>query len=179
METLTTILIGVASFFALWLGLALLMKTEYTVSRSIIIQKPLETVFSYLKLLKNQDNFSVWAKMDPNMTKTYKGTDGQVGFIAAWDSENPEVGKGEQEIVNIVDNERIDIKLRFKEPFEAEDDAYFVTEAVDSTHTKVKWGFKGYMDYPSNLMLLAYDIEKELGGALQTGLEDLKKVLEQ
>jgi uncharacterized membrane protein len=62
METLTTILIGVACFLALWLGLALFMKTEYTVSRSVIIQKPLESVFSYLKLLKNQDNFSVWAK---------------------------------------------------------------------------------------------------------------------
>jgi uncharacterized protein YndB with AHSA1/START domain len=107
METLTTILIGVACFLALWLGLALFMKTEYTVSRSVIIQKPLESVFSYLKLLKNQDNFSVWAKMDPTMTKTFKGNDGQVGFVSAWDSPMKNVGSGEQEILEIEENVKL------------------------------------------------------------------------
>ncbi|WP_313806260.1 SRPBCC family protein [Flavobacterium sp.] len=179
MKILKGILLFVVGVIALFLIAGLFVAKDYAVEKEVTINKPEAEVFSYVKHLKNQDNFSVWNKMDPNSKKDYKGTDGQVGFIAAWDSENPQVGKGEQEIVNIVDNERIDIKLRFKEPFEAEDDAYFVTEAVDSTHTKVKWGFKGHMDYPSNLMLLAYDMEKELGGALQTGLEDLKKVLEQ
>jgi hypothetical protein len=75
--------------------------------------KTLESVFSYLKLLKNQDNFSVWAKMDPTMTKTFKGNDGQVGFVSAWDSPMKNVGSGEQEILEIEENVKIVSELRF------------------------------------------------------------------
>ena len=31
----------------------------------ITINQPKKTVFDYIRMLKNQDNFSVWAKMDP------------------------------------------------------------------------------------------------------------------
>ncbi len=40
---------------------------------------------------------------DPLMKKQFKGTDGTVGFLYAWDSQNNEVGKGEQEIERIKD----------------------------------------------------------------------------
>ena len=36
--------------------------------------------------------------MDRNVKKSFKGTDGTVGFVAAWDSDNKKVGKGEQEV---------------------------------------------------------------------------------
>ena len=52
--------------------------------------------------------------MDPDMKKTYRGTDGTVGFVSAWDSEKDDVGKGEQEIIKITDGERIDYELRFQ-----------------------------------------------------------------
>ncbi|WP_286926397.1 SRPBCC family protein [Flavobacterium sp. UBA4197] len=156
----------------------LFVKKEYAVERAIVINKPKAEVFNYVKFVKNQDNYSVWNKKDPAMKKDYKGNDGQVGFVAAWDSSDKEVGKGEQEIVNIVDGDRIDMKLRFKEPFEAEDNAYMITEAVSPNETKVKWGFKGTMNYPMNLMLLFMDMDKELGGALDAGLKDLKTILE-
>jgi len=156
----------------------LFVKKEYAVERAIVINKPKAEVFNYVKFVKNQDNYSVWNKKDPAMKKDYKGNDGQVGFVAAWDSSDKEVGKGEQEIVNIVDGDRIDMKLRFKEPFEAEDNAYMITETVSPNETKVKWGFKGTMNYPMNLMLLFMDMDKELGGALDAGLKDLKTILE-
>ena len=156
----------------------LFVKKEYAVERAIVINKPKDEVFNYVKFVKNQDNYSVWNKKDPAMKKDYKGNDGQVGFVVAWDSSDKEVGKGEQEIVNIVDGDRIDMKLRFKEPFEAEDNAYMITETVSPNETKVKWGFKGTMNYPMNLMLLFMDMDKELGGALDAGLKDLKTILE-
>lgn len=156
----------------------LFVKKEYAVERAIVINKPKAEVFNYVKFVKNQDNYSVWNKKDPAMKKDYKGNDGQVGFVAAWDSSDKEVGKGEQEIVNIVDGDRIDMKLRFKEPFEAEDNAYMITETLSPNETKVKWGFKGTMNYPMNLMLLFMDMDKELGGALDAGLKDLKTILE-
>ena len=72
-----------------------------------------DEVFDYVKYLKNQDNFSKWASMDPDMQKTYRGTDVTVGFVSAWASDNPDVGVGEQEIKAITAGQRIDFELRF------------------------------------------------------------------
>ena len=154
---------------------ALFVKKDLAVEREITINKPKQEVFDYIVLLKNQDNFSYWAKQDPAMKKEFRGTDGTVGFVSAWESKK--VGVGEQEIKAIVPGERVDYELRFKEPYEATDFAFLTTEAVSETQTKVKWGFSGKMKYPMNLMFLA-GMENTLGDQLQGGLNDLKKELE-
>ncbi|HSD13455.1 MAG TPA: SRPBCC family protein [Flavobacterium sp.] len=179
MRILKKLLLFVLAIAVILMVAGLFVKKDYAMEREIIINKSEAEVFKYIRMVKNQDNFSVWNKKDPNAKKEYKGTDGEVGFVYSWDSDNNEVGKGEQEIMKITENERIDLKLRFKEPFEAEDDAYFTTDDLTPNQTKVKWGFKGHLDYPMNLFLLTVDMEKELGGDLETGLKDLKKILEQ
>ena len=178
MKILRVIVGGIVLIIAVLLIVALFVKKDYAVEREITINKPKSQVFDYIKLLRNQDLYSVWLKRDPAAKKEYKGTDGTVGFVAAWSSNNKDVGKGEQEIAKIVEGERIDMKLRFKEPFEANDDAYMLTESVSETQTKVRWGFKGSMKYPMNLMLLCMDMEGMLGKDLQKGLDDLKVILE-
>lgn len=178
MSVLKKIIIVLAVLIATALVAALFVKKEYAVEREITISKPKEVVFNYIKFLKNQDSYSVWSQKDPNMKKDYKGTDGTVGFTSMWDSENKNVGKGEQELVKITDGERLDFKLRFKVPFEAEDDAYMTTESTDSTNTLVKWGFKGAFPYPMNLMGLIMNMDEEVGGDLATGLANLKATLE-
>ncbi len=178
MKLIKKILIVLAIIIAIPLIMALFIKKDYAVEREVSINKSKQEVFEYIKMLKNQDYFSVWSMKDPNMKKTYTGTDGSVGFISAWESENKEVGKGEQEIVKITEGERMDVKLRFKIPFEAEDDAYFITESVTPTQTKVKWGFTGSMPYPMNFMCLFFDMDKEVGKDLEGGLANLKVVLE-
>lgn len=179
MKIVKKILLGIIGIIVLLLIIALFVKKEYGVEREITINKPKQEVFDYLKMLKNQDNFSVWAKRDPNMKKEYRGTDGTVGFVSAWDSENKHVGKGEQEIKNITEGERLDFELRFLKPFEATDNAFMTTEALSDNQTKVKWGFNGKMAYPMNLMLLFMNMDEMLGKDLQEGLNNLKAILEQ
>jgi len=178
MKIVKRILFVVIGIIALVLIVAAFLKKEYAVEREISIGKPRVEVFEYIKFLKNQDNYSKWATMDPAMKKEFRGTDGTVGFVSAWDSEKDDVGKGEQEIMKISEGERIDFELRFIEPFEATDNAYMTTEAVDDSTTLVKWGFNGKMNYPMNLMLLFMDMEGMLGGDLEQGLENLKCVME-
>jgi len=178
MKILKTILIAVGILIAIPLFVSLFAKKDYEVEREITINKPKEEVFDYLKYLKNQDNYSKWATMDPDMKKTYRGTDGTVGFVSAWESDNKDVGKGEQEIRKITEGERIDFELRFFEPFESTEPAYMSTESVSENQTKVKWGFNGHMDYPMNIMMLFMDFEKMIGDDLDTGLKNLKSVLE-
>lgn len=157
---------------------AIFIKNDYHVEREVLVDQPKSVVFNYVKQLKNQDNFSKWSMMDPNMIKTYQGIDGTVGFISAWESKNQEVGTGEQEIIAIDEGKRIDFELRFIKPFQATEPAYMTTETVSKAQTKVKWGFSGHMDYPMNLMFLFVDFEMVIGDDLQVGLNNLKKILE-
>ena len=178
MKILKKVLVALVILIAIPLIVALFVKKEYTVERVITINKPNSEVFDYIKYLKNQDNFSKWATMDPEMKKTYRGTDGTVGFVSAWESDNKEVGVGEQEIIKITEEEKIDFELRFFKPFDATSSAYLATETIDENQTKVTWGFIGNMNYPMNLMMLFMDFEKIIGDDLQTGLNNLKNVLE-
>lgn len=116
--------------------------------------------------------------MDPEAKVSYRGTDGEVGFVSRWESENPDVGVGEQEIVKITANERIDYELRFFEPWESTDNAYLAFEPRGATQTVVKWGFNGKSPFPMSIMLLFMDMEQMLGDDLQTGLDNLKKLME-
>jgi hypothetical protein len=49
--------------------------------------------------------------------KSVRGTDGMVGFVYARGG-NDQAEKGEQEIKNITEGERIDVEVRFIKPFE-------------------------------------------------------------
>jgi len=157
---------------------AIFIKKDYTVEREIVINQPKSLVFDYLKHLRNQETYSVWYKMDPNMEKTYKGIDGKVGFVSGWKSKNENVGEGSQEITKIVDGKRIEFKLLFKEPMESENQIYITTSSLSTGKTKVKWGFKGSFSYPMNLFRIFIDIDEAVGKDFEGGLKNLKKELD-
>jgi hypothetical protein len=157
---------------------AAFLPKKYTVHREISIERPRMIVFEYLKYLKNQDYYSKWALIDPDMKKEYSGTDGKVGFIATWDSTIKGVGKGEQEIKNIIPGERIDLIVRFIKPMPGYAHTCFITESLSLQETNVKWGFDSQMKYPLNIGLLFMDMDKSIGDDLETGLSNLKRILE-
>jgi Polyketide cyclase / dehydrase and lipid transport len=157
---------------------AYFMPKSFQVTREVVINKPESEVFAYVKLLKNQDNWSVWNLMDSTMIKTQTGTDGTVGFIAGWDSKNENLGAGEQEIVEIEEGVRIDYALRFKRPFEDTSATWMSTDSIAPTQTKVVWGMKGEMAFPTNLMGLFMNMEEMIGKDYETSLATLKSVLE-
>jgi hypothetical protein len=175
---LTGIAVLAGLLIAIPLILALFVRSDYAVEREVLIERPKQEVFDYIRYLKNQDNFSVWAARDPDMVQQFRGIDGTVGFISAWEG-NDDVGKGEQEIVGISEGDRIDYVLRFIEPFEGNADASLITEDVGGNRTRVTWTFSSSMPYPFNLMLLVMDLDNLLGDDLQTGLDNLKAILEQ
>ncbi len=177
MKILLTILKVIGVLIALVLLIALFVKKELKAEKEIVINKPNAIVFDYVKLLKNQNNYSKWTTMDPAMKKEFKGADGTVGFVSAWDSDNKDVGKGEQEITKIVGN-RIDYELRFLKPTKATNYAFMRTEPLTDSTTKVIWGFNGKMNYPLNIMNLFFDAEKMVGDDFAIGLDNLKRILE-
>lgn len=174
MRILKKILFGILILIAIVLIAGLVMDKEYSIEREVTINKSKEEVFSYVKMLKNQNNWSKWALIEPGMKKEFRGTDGTVGFVSAWEGED--VGKGEQEIRQISEGQQIDYEVRFEKPFRSTAQTHMTTESVSDGQTRVKWGFAGGSKYPFNALngLMKWS----LGRDLQTGLNNLKDILE-
>lgn len=179
MGVIKKILVALILILAVVLIAAYFMPKEYAVTKEITINKPVDSVFNYVRYLKNQNEFSVWANIDPKMKSTYKGTDGEVGSISAWESDVKDVGVGEQEITKITEGKRIDFALRFKKPMEDNAVGFMSTETVSGNKTKVKWGISGVMPYPMNLMLPMMKMDQMIGNDLQKGLDNLKVKMEE
>lgn len=171
------VLIVIFVIIAVILIVGLIAPKEYAVEREVVINCPREQVFDYVKSLRLQNEWSVWGDLDPNAVYTYTGVDGTVGYISAWEG-NKDVGKGEQEIVNIVDGERVDIDLRFIEPFKSTADVYITTESLTEYETLVKWGMSGKTPFPMNLFMLFMNMDKSIGKDYEQGLANLKIILE-
>src|SRR5690606_12477189 len=124
----------------------------FTAEGQVVINKPKQEVFNYIKYVKNQDNFGVWQLSDPEMIKTEEGTDGTVGFKYNWDSEK--LGKGAQVITNIVENERMESDMFFLDFDDKPSKAYISVEEQAPGQTLVKWGISGETPYPWNVMSL-------------------------
>jgi len=157
--------------------LVLVAPRHYSVSRDILINLPNDKVFGAVRLLKFQNEWSVWGKLDPEAKYTYTGTDGTVGFISAWEG-NKSVGQGQQEIKGIVEGERVDIELTFIKPFRSKADVYLTTESVSDSTTRVTWGMTGNVPPPMNIMLLFGNFNEAIGRDYEKGLHNLKALLE-
>lgn len=171
------ILYILAAIVALLIVLSLMAPKNYHVYRTIEVKRPLPEVFQFIKYLKNQDHWSPWDKKDPDMNKTYTGTDGTVGFVSHWEG-NKQVGEGEQEITNIVEDEKMESQLRFLKPWKSQSDAYIKVEKVDDNTTQVTWGFSGVNKPPANIFMLFFNMDKTVGKDFEEGLANLKNHLE-
>src|SRR6476660_1660388 len=100
MRILKKILVILIILVIVLLIMALFIDKDYAIVREVTINKPKTEVYNYVKYLKNQNEYSKWARMDPDMKKDFRGTDATVGFVSAWEG-NKDVGKGEQEIKKI------------------------------------------------------------------------------
>lgn len=177
MNILLIILAIFVAIVALVFIIALFTKKGYTLKREVVINKSSNDVFQYLRHIKNQDKFSKWVMMDPAMRKEFRGSDGTVGFVYAWEG-NKRAGKGEQEIKGIEEGKYLDLEVRFEKPFQAVAKTPFTVEAISPQQSKVTWGMSSSMNYPMNIMLLFMNMESLLGKDMDTSLETLKGILE-
>jgi len=175
MNVLKIILIGVVVIIGLVLIIALFVKNDYTIKREVTINKPAAEVFDYIRYVKNQDHYNKWIMVDPNLKKEFKGSDGAVGFVYAWDG-NDKAGKGEQEITKIDMGRELDLEIRFLKPFEGTAHTKMVTESASENQTVVSWSMAGRSKYPMNITNLFTGAV--LGKDLETSLLNLKNILE-
>jgi hypothetical protein len=146
------------------------------IEKSIEINRSSKLVYEYLKMTKNQDNFSVWNMTDPDMKKKYQGSDGMVGFIYSWDSTNKNVGAGEQEITGIDEGKSIEYALRFTRPMQNTGKTKFEIISKGEEISSVIWIFDSPSKFPMSLFSPIF--KKMLGKDIEKGLINLKAILE-
>jgi len=175
MNILITILLVLISIIALLLIIGLFAKREHYVKREIIINAPLQKVFDYVKLLKNEDEWNKNGKTDPNKKQEFRGKDGTVGFIIAFRG-NKNVGVGEKEITNIIEEKRIEIEMRFVKPLTFTATLTMDTESLSNNQTKVNLSHTDKMKYPLSIMIPMF--EKMFAKQMDISSSNLKNILE-
>jgi hypothetical protein len=146
------------------------------IEKSVEISKSLNEVFDYLKITRNQDYFSVWNMADPGMKKEFEGTDGTVGFLYRWDSNEKNVGAGEQSITAIEEGKSIDYVISFFRPMKNTGTSRFLVSKAGEGRTSVTWIFDSPSKFPMSLFSPIF--KKMLGKDLEKSLGNLKNILE-
>jgi hypothetical protein len=175
MNIILIILLVIGILIAFLLFLALITKGAYSIERDIIINRPHEEVFDYVKLIKNQEKYSYWVMQDPTNRIEYFGTDGTVGFLSKWEGDK-RAGKGEQEIMTIDEGNSTSVEIRFEKPFKNIGQTYMSTTSIAPDQTQVKWKMTGKNKFPMTLFNLV--IDSVLGKDIATSLNNLKQILE-
>lgn len=170
MKLLKKILIVVLIIIAIPLIVAIFVSKDFKGEGEIVINKPKQEVFDYIKYIENQRHFGEWYQMDKNITSTSEGTDGTEGYKMEWKSEV--VGDGSQTITKIYENDSVLSSLYFGmgEPAKG----YFKLKEVSRNETSVTWGVVGKSPYPFNLMGLFMDMNE----SFEKGVKNLKTIVE-
>ncbi|MEI6753229.1 MAG: SRPBCC family protein [Paludibacter sp.] len=175
MKTLKIIGIGFAVLISLVLIIAIFVPKEFVYEKTIVINAPVDSVWSNTATLSAMDKWSPWNDHDPNMKKEMSGIDGTVGAKQSWDGAI--VGVGSQTITKIQKPTLFETSLDFMKPHESHGKGYVKLVANGNT-TKTTWGMSGSMPYPFNIMILFMNMEKSMGKDWDLGLSRLKKLSE-
>lgn len=153
------------------------MADEFVVERRTTIAAPPAEVFARVGNLEGWDEWSPWAEMDPDMTKTFKGESGAVGSNYHW-SGNRKVGEGQMTVTDVTDEKNITIDLRFLKPFKSESVTQ-VNLSPSGDGTEVTWRMTGEKTFMTKVMsLVGKNMDKMVGPDFEKGLAKLKRISE-
>ena len=148
---------------------------EFKVMRSATIYASPEKVFPHVNELRKWEDWSPWAKRDPNAKSVFEGPAGGIGAVMRW-AGNKEVGQGSMTITDSRANESICIKLEFLKPFKATNSAEFTFQPAGN-QTIVMWSMTGKNNFFFKVFSLFMNCDDMVGKDFEKGLASLKSVV--
>jgi Polyketide cyclase / dehydrase and lipid transport len=145
-----------------------------TVSRSAVLPASAETIFPHINSLKNWQDWSPWAQLDPNAKATFSGPETGPGAQFSWQGNN-QVGAGTMTIAESEPSKRIKIKLDFLKPMASSSFAEFTLQP-EGAGTRVTWTMSGERPFGARLMCTLFNADKMVGGMFEKGLANLASV---
>jgi len=170
------VVIAIVVLIAAVLILAATRPDTFRVQRTATIGGPPERIFPLIEDFNKWTSWSPYEKRDPDMKRTFSGAASGKGAIYEWDG-NRQVGKGRIEITDASKPSRITIKLDMIKPFEGHNIVDFTLEPRAGA-TQVTWAMRGSCAYMAKLMGLFCNMDKMIGRDFETGLANLKAVVE-
>lgn len=177
MKILKIVGIVVAALVAILVIIGLTGAKTYDVSRSTVINAPVNVVFNTISHFENFPKWSPWQELDPAMKTNLEGTDGTVGAKYSWEG-NDKVGTGSMTLTKVEANKGIEEDLQFLKPFKSSAFVYMNTEAAEGG-TKITWGMKGETNFMSRIFgFFMGGMDGMIGKDYEKGLSKLKTLCE-
>lgn len=166
------VLIVIFVFISLFAVVVAFQPEDFKITRSQQIIAPPFVVFAKVNVLASWQEWSPWAKLDPNVKNTYEGPEFGEGAIFQWAGNN-DVGEGRMTITESRSNELVKIKLEFLKPFQTTNDTEFLF-VTDGTVSTVTWSMSGKRSFMEKAFNLIFNMESIVGADFEKGLANMK-----
>ena len=162
------------------------LPVNYHIERTIVIERPVATMFSLLNGYQSFEQWSPWAAMDPQAVYVISGPTTGPGAKLSWKGDPRTVGEGWQTITSSQPYERINMHLNFGEQGVAE--SYFQmrqTSAPLDSGTHLTWAMDTDVSSGKGVLgallsrYFGLFLDKWVGADFEQGLAALKSYAEQ
>lgn len=164
-------IIGFLIIIGIILGYSWTQPDEYTITKSLEMNKPVNYVFSQINDFQNWKKWSAWYQEDPQMKISISEPSLGIGARQQWESEKS--GSGYQVTRNYVHNQKLSHQLVFTAPFKGGAMSYIVFDDLDEKKTRVTWTLKSQNNSFFEKFLFWTIIEREIGNKIQTSLQNI------
>ena len=176
MRILRSVILVVLGLAVLFVGGAYLVPAKVSVSREVTISAPVDKVFALVNSTQATTQWSPWTGRDPAIKLTFTGPEAGVGNKMAWESQDPQIGAGSQEITESVANARVTSALDFGDMGQA---VAAVLLATDGDGTRVTWTLDTDMGMNPIARWMGLAMDSMVGADYEAGLAKLKTLAEQ
>lgn len=149
---------------------------DFRIQRTTVINAPASTIFPHINDLRKMNDWSPWAKMDPNSKSSYSDPATGVGASMTW-AGNKEVGEGTMTVMESHPDQKVVLRLDFLKPFQATSRSEF-TIGQEGASTRVTQTMSGKNNFFAKAVNLVIDCDKMVGGQFEKGLSNLKTTAE-
>lgn len=175
MKTLKYVGFSLLSLSLIFVAFGMFQDQKVSVSRSIVVNAPIDNVFDQFNDLNKRLAWSPWEAQDSTMHTTIGDISKGVGASYSWTSE--ESGDGKISYSEVIANQLIQTDLFFGSPEEEPAQGLIIfNEAEDGV--KVTW--EVHMDMGNNpvMRIMGRYMDEMVGSTFESGLISMKEIVE-
>jgi len=174
---LLKIILGLAVVIIAFLVVAAMRPSSFRIERSATIAAPAPEIFARVDDLHAFQEWSPWAKLDPNCQTSFDGPPAGKGAAYSW-SGNSKVGQGRMTVVESRPSDLIRMKLEFLKPFPGTNSVEFAFKP-EADRTLVTWTMTGQYAFIPKAIGMIINMDQMIGKSFDEGLANLKTLSEQ
>lgn len=150
---------------------------NFRIERSVRIKASAERIYPFMSDFHKGDLWVPYEKKDPGMKRKFSGPANGKGAIYEFDG-NKQVGKGRLEIVEAVPPTKVVLTLDMIKPMQGHNIVQY-TIRPDGDGSDVTWAMQGACSFVGKFMGMFFKVDKMVGRDFETGLANLKALVEQ